>query len=157
MLKNIVFLAYLIGNKYFIYLVQMLKTIPISKDTFFFSNIKIFFKNFYIATARQDIKSNLVRVRMTACYALAVLGKHYCVYMLFVTATCLFLFLCFVSRSVYCNQEYDDLEPLLKVQKDAFYYFIENQDIDWRRVLCHISVQQWSRFRFCLISRSMYV
>lgn len=119
----------------------------IHKITPFLSDIKTFFNNSDMTAAMQSISNVLARVRMTEIGTIGVVSKRNSVYRLLTVFQCLLLFPCLGIRNAYRNQKYGMLEPLIKSQKDVYYRFMENSDVDWRKTLWSISVQLWNQIR----------
>lgn len=119
----------------------------IHKITPFLSDIKKFFDNSDMTAAMQNISNILGSVKMTERNTIAVQSKCNSVYSLLTVFQCLLMYPLFRIKNVYRAQQDGTLHSLIAAQKDVFYRFIDNPNINWRKAMWHISLQLWTKVR----------
>lgn len=119
---------------------------PLHKVTNFLSEISVFFENTDAHIAMNSIMDVVKWLRMSEITLFGIKSKCNNVYSLLQVFQTLLLFPCFMIRNPY-NYCGSSLSHLINCKKDVFYRFMNNPNIDWRKLLYQLNIQLWSKIR----------
>ena len=117
---------------------------PLHKSTRFLSEIATFFKQNDATRAFSALAQLLCTLRMSDKTLFGTTTKSNAKHSLCEILQTLLLFPCCAIRNPY---RYDSSPLFARVSyhKDAFYRFMENAQMDWRKILCHLTLQLWRK------------
>lgn len=119
---------------------------PMFKVTEFLSEISRFFKKDNANHAMFSIMDMIKGIKMTETVLFGTKSKCNHVYPLLQVFQALLLYPCFIVRNPY-KFEQSSLSSILGCKKDVFYRFMENPDLNWRKILYHINMQIWTKIQ----------
>ena len=119
---------------------------PMHKSTNFLSEISVFFENTDAHIAMSSIMDVIKWLKMTEKILFGVSSRCNNMYSLLHVFQTLLLFPCFMVRNPY-NYNSSTLSHLMGCKKDVFYRFMNNSNIDWRKLLYYLNLQLWTKIR----------
>ncbi len=117
---------------------------PVHKVTDFLSELSSFFKKNDASSAMYALMDVIKGLRMTEKSLFGITSKCNTFYSLLQVFQTLLIYPCFLIRNPYQFNK-SALSSLLGCQKDVFYRFMENDAINWRKVLYHLNLQLWKK------------
>lgn len=118
----------------------------IHKVTTFLSEISIFFRENDSHKAMYTIMDVIKGLKMTELSLFGTKSKCNHVYTLLQVFQTLLMYPCFMVRNPF-HFHSSSLSHVLHCQKDVFYRFMSNPQIDWRKLLYTLNIQLWNKIR----------
>ena len=116
------------------------------KNTNFLSEISSFFKNNDASKAMESMMNMISGLNMSERTLFDRSTRFNSKYSLLQILTSLILFPCFMIRNPY-NFPQTRLGSMIGCGKDVFYRFAQDDRINWRKLLYHLSLQLWTKIR----------